>query len=147
MLEKDFNGNPISTIPPSYAFQMIFTALTPRLIESKSCNVHNKNGALKHLCVAHGLQSEKKWPICARLWLIQYLIKIYFAHIYNKLLLVVYIVSWPIKIPVYVFLIGKDEPAMINSHIYIKVGYKFRGSIFKSEEKITLAVFFLVKRK
>ena len=34
---------------PCYAFQMIFTALAPRLIQSISCNVHNKNRALKQL--------------------------------------------------------------------------------------------------
>ena len=50
ILEKDWNGNPISTFPPSYAFQMIFTALPPRLIQSISCNVRNKNEALKRLC-------------------------------------------------------------------------------------------------
>ena len=49
MLEQDCNGNPISTFPPCYAFQMIFTALAPRLIQSISRNVHNKNGALKQL--------------------------------------------------------------------------------------------------
>ena len=49
MLEKDCNGNPISTFPPCYAFQMIFTALAPRLIQSISRNVHNKNRALKEL--------------------------------------------------------------------------------------------------
>ena len=32
------------------AFQMIFTALTPRLIQSTSRNVHNKIRALKRLC-------------------------------------------------------------------------------------------------
>ena len=50
MLEKDSNGNPISTFPPCCAFQMIFTALAPRLIQSISCNVHNKFRALKQLC-------------------------------------------------------------------------------------------------
>ena len=50
MLEKDCNGNPISTFPPCYAFQMIFTALAPRLIQSISLNVHNENRALKQLC-------------------------------------------------------------------------------------------------
>ena len=49
MLEIDCNGNPISTFPPCYAFQMIFTALAPRLIQSISRNVHNKNRALKQL--------------------------------------------------------------------------------------------------
>ena len=34
-----------------YAFQIIFTALAPRLIQSISRNVHNKNIALKRLCV------------------------------------------------------------------------------------------------
>ena len=48
MLEKDCNGNPISTFPPCYAFQMIFTALAPGLIQSISHNVHNKNRSLKH---------------------------------------------------------------------------------------------------
>ena len=38
MLGKDWNGNPISTFPPCYAFQMTFTALAPRLIQSISCN-------------------------------------------------------------------------------------------------------------
>ena len=42
MLEKDCNGKPISTFPPFYAFQMIFTALALRLIQSISRNVHNK---------------------------------------------------------------------------------------------------------
>ena len=51
MLEKDCNSNPISTFPPCYAFQVIFTALAPRLIQSLSHNVHNKNRALKRLCV------------------------------------------------------------------------------------------------
>ena len=51
MLEKDCNGNPISTFPPSYAFQMIFTELAPWLIQAISRNVHNKNRALKQLCV------------------------------------------------------------------------------------------------
>ena len=51
LLEKDCNGNPISTFPPCYAFQMSFTALAPRLIQSISRDVHNKNGALKQLCV------------------------------------------------------------------------------------------------
>ena len=50
MLEKDYNGNPISTFPPCSEFQMIFTALAPRLIQSISRNVHNKNRALKQLC-------------------------------------------------------------------------------------------------
>ena len=50
MLEKDCNDNPISTFPPCYAFQMIFTALAPRLIQSICCNVHNKFRALKQLC-------------------------------------------------------------------------------------------------
>ena len=49
MLEKDRNGNPISTFPPCYAFQMIFTALAPRLRRSVSRNVHNKFRALKQL--------------------------------------------------------------------------------------------------
>ena len=34
MLEKDCNGNRIFTFPPCYAFQMIFAALAPRLIQS-----------------------------------------------------------------------------------------------------------------
>ena len=42
MLEKDCNGNPISTFSPFYAFQMISTALAPRLIQFISRNVHNK---------------------------------------------------------------------------------------------------------
>ena len=50
MLEKDCNGNPISTFPPCYAFPMIFTELAPRLIESISCNVRNRKIALKRLC-------------------------------------------------------------------------------------------------
>ena len=49
ILEKDCNGNPISTFPPCYAFQMIITVLAPRLIQSISRNVHNKNRALKQL--------------------------------------------------------------------------------------------------
>ena len=49
-VEKDCNGNPISTSSPLYAFEMIFTALAPMLIQSISCNVHNKEGALKHKC-------------------------------------------------------------------------------------------------
>ena len=49
MLEKDCNGNPISTFPPCYAFQIIFTAFAPRLIQSISCNVHNMIRALKQL--------------------------------------------------------------------------------------------------
>ena len=49
MLEKDCNGYPISTFPPCYVFQMIFTASAPRLIQSIGCYVHNKNGALKQL--------------------------------------------------------------------------------------------------
>ena len=51
MLEKDCNDNPISTFPPCYAFQIISTALAPRLIQSISRNVHNKNRALKQLCL------------------------------------------------------------------------------------------------
>ena len=43
LLEKDCNGNPITTFPPCYAFQMIFTALASRLIQSISRNVHNKS--------------------------------------------------------------------------------------------------------
>ena len=42
------------TIQPFYAFQMIFTALAPRLIQSIGRNAHNKNGALKQLCLALG---------------------------------------------------------------------------------------------
>ena len=49
MLEKDCNGNPMSTFPPCYAFQMNFTALAPRLIRSISRNIHYKNRALKRL--------------------------------------------------------------------------------------------------
>ena len=49
MLEKDCNGNPNSTFPPCYAFQMIFTALAPRLILSISRNDHDKFRALKQL--------------------------------------------------------------------------------------------------
>ena len=49
MLENDCNGKPISTLPPCYAFQMIFTAFAPRLIQSISRNVHNKIRALKRL--------------------------------------------------------------------------------------------------
>ena len=45
--KKDCHGNPISTFPPCCAFQMIFTANAPRLIQSISCNVYNKNRALK----------------------------------------------------------------------------------------------------
>ena len=48
--KKDCNGNPISTFPPRYAFQIIFSALAPRLIISISRNVPNKDGALKHKC-------------------------------------------------------------------------------------------------
>ena len=54
MLEKDCNGNPMSTFPPCYAFQIIFTALAPRLIQSISRNVHNKFRALKQLWL--------RWP-------------------------------------------------------------------------------------
>ena len=50
MLEKDCNGNPISTFPPCYAFQMIFTALAPKLIQSISRNVRNRKNVLKRLC-------------------------------------------------------------------------------------------------
>ena len=46
---KDCNGNTNSTFPPFYAFQMIFTAFAPRLIQSISRNVHNKIRALKQL--------------------------------------------------------------------------------------------------
>ena len=59
MLEKDCNGNPISTVPPCYAFQMIFPLyyyiiiilllyyyyyydFPPRLIQSRSRNVCDK---------------------------------------------------------------------------------------------------------
>ena len=58
MLGKDCNGNPISTFPPSYAFQMIFIVLAPRLIQSISQNVRNKNEALKRLCL--GCQYERE---------------------------------------------------------------------------------------
>ena len=34
MLEKDCNGNLISSFPPCYAFHMIFTTFAPRLIQS-----------------------------------------------------------------------------------------------------------------
>ena len=51
MLGKDCNSNPISTFLPCYAFQMIFTAFAPRLIQSISSNVHIKTRALKRLCV------------------------------------------------------------------------------------------------
>ena len=54
MLDRDCNGNPISTFPPCYAFRMIFTALAPRPIQSISRNVHKKNGALKGLCHTRG---------------------------------------------------------------------------------------------
>ena len=47
---KNCNGNPISTFPPCYAFQIIFTAFSPRLIQSISRNVHDKIRALKWLC-------------------------------------------------------------------------------------------------
>ena len=50
MLEKDCNCYPISTFSPCYAFQMIFTALAPRLNQSIGRKVHNKNRALKRLC-------------------------------------------------------------------------------------------------
>ena len=50
MQEKYCNGNPISTFPPCSAFQMVFTAFAPRLIQSISRIVHNKNRALKRLC-------------------------------------------------------------------------------------------------
>ena len=36
--------------PFPYAFQMILTALAPRLIQSISRNVHKNNRALKQLC-------------------------------------------------------------------------------------------------
>ena len=49
MLEKDCNGNPISTFPPCYAFQMIFSALAPKLIQSISRNVRNRKNVLKRL--------------------------------------------------------------------------------------------------
>ena len=52
MLEKDCSGNPVSTIPPCYAIQMIFTAFSPRLIQYVSRNVHKKIRALKRLCAA-----------------------------------------------------------------------------------------------
>ena len=57
MLENDCNGNPNSSFPPCYAFQMILTALAPRLIQSIGRNVHNKNRALKRLW-RHNLLSE-----------------------------------------------------------------------------------------
>ena len=50
MLENNCNGNPISTFPPCYEFQMIFTALAPMLIQSISCSVHDKNRALQRFC-------------------------------------------------------------------------------------------------
>ena len=49
LLAKDCNGNPVSTLPPCYAFQVIFTAWAPRLIQSISRNAHNKNRALRRL--------------------------------------------------------------------------------------------------
>ena len=62
MLDKDCNGNPISSFPPCYAFQMNFTALAPRLIKSKSRNVHNKNRALKQLCLLLSADREVTDP-------------------------------------------------------------------------------------
>ena len=53
MLEKDRDGNSISTFPPCYAVQMIFTAMAPRLIQYTSRNVHDKNGALKQLYIVY----------------------------------------------------------------------------------------------
>ena len=50
MLKKYCNSNPICTFPPCYAFQIIFTELAPRLIQSISRNVHNKKRALKRVC-------------------------------------------------------------------------------------------------
>ena len=49
MLEKDCNGNPIFTFPPCHAFQMIFTAFAPKLIQSISRNVLNRKNVLKRL--------------------------------------------------------------------------------------------------
>ena len=49
MLEKDCDGNPISTFPPCYAFQMVFTALASKLIQSISRNVRNRKNVLKRL--------------------------------------------------------------------------------------------------
>ena len=44
--KKDCTANPISTFPTCYAIQMISTALEPRLIQSISHTVHNKNSFL-----------------------------------------------------------------------------------------------------
>ena len=51
MLEKNCNGNPISTFPHCCALEMIFTAFAPRPIQSIGRNVQNKDGALKQLCL------------------------------------------------------------------------------------------------
>ena len=53
-------GDLISTYPHCYAFQMIFTKLSPRPIQSISRNVNNKDGALKPLC------STLIWEKCYR---------------------------------------------------------------------------------
>ena len=58
MLEKDCDGNPISSFPPFYAFQMIFTALAPRIIQSISRKFHNKFRALKQLWVKTTMQPD-----------------------------------------------------------------------------------------
>ena len=58
MLDRDCNGNPISTFPPCYAFQMIFTALASMPIQSICHNVHSKNRALKQLCSETCLSSS-----------------------------------------------------------------------------------------
>ena len=57
---KKCNGNPISNFPPCYAFQMIFTALAPKLIQSISRNVRNRKIALKRLWYI--------WTDIATLW-------------------------------------------------------------------------------
>ena len=56
MLEKYCNGNPISTFPPCYAFQMIFTALAPRLIQSISRNVHMSPCKHPHQPKSHSVE-------------------------------------------------------------------------------------------
>ena len=60
MLEKDCNGNPISTFPPCYAFQMVFTALAPKLIQSISRNVRNRKNVLKQLWLNCSLKQAEK---------------------------------------------------------------------------------------
>ena len=70
MLEKDCNGNPIATFPPCYAFQMIFTASAPRLIQSIShwCLKSMKSGfarakvpCLKTLDILSARIDAQKW--------------------------------------------------------------------------------------